>query len=81
MLIFTPSYFEKQPQTGVTYTFFPQTNPLNSMVMKPPAYLNEYPSYYISVNMNCFTPCSYITTIRRDSWDSEIIGEFECVAL
>ncbi|KAF8973518.1 hypothetical protein BDZ97DRAFT_1775543 [Flammula alnicola] len=42
------------------------------MIMSPPNYLrSQYPSYYISVNMNVFTPFSYITTIRRDSWDGE----------
>ncbi|KAF8913123.1 hypothetical protein CPB84DRAFT_1760398 [Gymnopilus junonius] len=47
------------------------------MIMTPPSYLDEYPSYYISVNMNCFTPFSYITTIRRDGWSSEVIADFE----
>lgn len=46
--------------------------------MKPPSYVkNPHPSYYISVNMNCFTPSSYITTIRRDGWEGEVVGDFE----
>jgi len=72
-----PRYLEKHPKTQVTYTFTPQTNPANSMIMSPPSYLDDYPSYYISVNMNCFTPFSYITTVRRDGWDGEIVGDFE----
>jgi hypothetical protein len=68
----------RRPNTLITYTFFPQTIPANSMIMKPPSYVkNPHPSYYISVSMNCFTPSSYITTIRRDGWEGEMIGDFE----
>lgn len=49
------------------------------MIMQPPSFLrSEYSSYYISVNMNVFTPFSYITTVRRDGWDGEVVGDFEC---
>jgi len=74
-----PGYLEtRRPNTQITYTFFPQTIPASSMVMKPPSYVkNPHPSYYISVNMNCFTPSSYITTIRRDGWEGEVVGDFE----
>lgn len=48
------------------------------MIMAPPSYLDDYPSYYISVNMNCFAPFSYITTIRRDGWTGDVIADFEC---
>ena len=27
--------------------------------------------------MNCFTPSSYITTIRKDGWEGDVIGDFE----
>lgn len=48
------------------------------MIMRPPSFLrSEYSSYYISVNMNVFTPFSYITTVRRDGWDGEVVGDFE----
>ena len=68
----------RRPNTLITYTFFPQTIPANSMIMKPPSYVkNPHLSYYISVSMNCFTPSSYITTIRRDGWEGEMIGDFE----
>lgn len=68
----------RRPNTQITYTFFPQTIPASSMIMKPPSYVkNPHPSYYISVNMNCFTPSSYITTIRRDGWEGEVVGDFE----
>lgn len=74
-----PGYEEtNRPNTQITYTFFPQTIPPSSMIMKPPAYIkNPHPSYYISVNMNCFTPSSYITTIRRDGWEGDVVGDFE----
>jgi len=74
-----PGYAEtNRPNTQITYTFFPQTIPPSSMIMKPPTYIkNPHPSYYISVNMNCFTPSSYITTIRRDGWEGEVVGDFE----
>jgi len=74
-----PGYLEtRRPNTHITYTFFPQTIPANSMIMKPPSYVkNPHPSYYISVNMNCFTPSSYITAIRRDGWECEVVGDFE----
>ncbi|KAF8167621.1 hypothetical protein B0H34DRAFT_792329 [Crassisporium funariophilum] len=56
----------------------PQTIPANSMIMSPPSYVDHpHPSYYISVNMNCFTPTSYITTIRRGGWDGDFVGNFE----
>ena len=51
----------------------------NSMILSPLDILNPHPSYFISVNSNCFTPSSYITTVRHDSWESEVIGEFEWV--
>ena len=67
-----------RPNTQITYTFFPQTIPASSMIMKPPGYVNNpHPPYYISVNMNCFTPSSYITTIRKDGWEGEVVGDFE----
>ncbi|GLB35891.1 putative para-aminobenzoic acid synthetase [Lyophyllum shimeji] len=68
----------RKPLTSITYTFWPQTTPSNSMILAPPLDLeNPGPSYCISVNMNCFTPSSYVTTIRRDSWDGEFVGDFE----
>ncbi|KAF8899016.1 hypothetical protein BD779DRAFT_1486613 [Infundibulicybe gibba] len=48
------------------------------MILAPPAgVLTPQPSYYIYVNMNCFTPSSTITTIKRGSWDGEFVGDFE----
>ena len=68
----------RRPNTQITYTFYPQTIPANSMILKPPDYVkNPHTSYYISVNMNCFTPSSYITTIRKDGWEGDVIGDFE----
>ncbi|KAF8078894.1 hypothetical protein FPV67DRAFT_1663566 [Lyophyllum atratum] len=68
----------RKPLTSITYTFWPQTIPSNSMILAPPLDLeNPGPSYCISVNMNCFTPTSYITTIKRSSWDGEVVGDFD----
>lgn len=67
----------RKPLTSVTYSFWPQTMPPNSMILSPPDMLNPHPSYFISVNLNCFTPSSYITTVRRGSWDGDVIGDFE----
>ncbi|TFK36980.1 hypothetical protein BDQ12DRAFT_736708 [Crucibulum laeve] len=74
-----PGYTELgKPTTNITYTCSPQTIPANSMIVTPPAYVNSLQKpYFISVNMNCFTPTSYITTIRRGSWDGELVGDFE----
>lgn len=48
--------------------------------MSPPNYLLvSHPSYYITVNMDCFTPSSYITTVMRNSWQGDIVGDFEWV--
>jgi hypothetical protein len=27
--------------------------------------------------MNCFTPSSYITVVRKDTWDGQLVGDFE----
>ncbi|KAF8203808.1 hypothetical protein BJ912DRAFT_213450 [Pholiota molesta] len=73
-----PRYLEEHPKTQITYDFVPQTNTPNSMIMYPPKFLrSHYPTYHISVNMNVFTPFSYITTVRRDSCDGEVVGDFE----
>lgn len=69
-----------RPATTITYTFAPQTIPSNSMILSAPAYTSPpQEPYYISVNMNCFTPTSYITIIRRGSWEGKIVGDFEYV--
>ncbi|PPQ99549.1 hypothetical protein CVT24_005337 [Panaeolus cyanescens] len=75
-----PSYVERGRgrNAQITYTFIPQTNPANSMIMEVPSYTEDaYSSYYISVNLNCFTPTSFITTIRKGGWDGEVMGDFE----
>ncbi|KAJ3564580.1 hypothetical protein NP233_g8209 [Leucocoprinus birnbaumii] len=74
-----PGYLEsRRPATSITYSFAPQNMPSNSMILSAPAYIDApQEAYYITVNMNCFTPSSYITTIRSGSWDGETIGDFE----
>lgn len=48
------------------------------MILAPPLdQENPHPSYFISINLNCFTPSSYITVIRRGSWEGEFVGDFE----
>jgi hypothetical protein len=65
------------PTVPVTYTF----SPLGSdamLLIPPPTAPDPRPKYRISVRINCFTPTSHITTIRRgDSEDGELVGDFE----
>lgn len=28
-------------------------------------------------SLNCFTPSSYITIVRKSNWDGELVGDFE----
>ncbi|PFH49690.1 hypothetical protein AMATHDRAFT_4696 [Amanita thiersii Skay4041] len=74
-----PGYLQAhRPSTNITYTFTPNVNVPNCMVLSPPSYVGHpHSPYWISVSMNCFTPSSYITTIRRSSLDGELVGDFE----
>ncbi|KAG6837681.1 hypothetical protein H0H93_004957 [Arthromyces matolae] len=75
-----PAYNEKirKPLAPVTYTFWPQIEIPNSMVLAPPIDISDAgPSYYISVKMNIFTPTSHITSIKRNSQDGDFVGDFE----
>ncbi|KAJ7808236.1 hypothetical protein B0H14DRAFT_1517652 [Mycena olivaceomarginata] len=67
----------RRPTTSITYLFSPL--PSNSMLLAPPADVTEVHQrpYHISVSLNCFTPTSYITIIRKNSWDGELVGDFE----
>lgn len=48
------------------------------MVVVPPVNARgAHEPYHISVNLNCFTPTSHITTIKRRTWDGEFVGDFE----
>ncbi len=72
----------QRPSTTITYTFIPNTDVPNSMTLTPPSYVEgPHAPYWICVNMNCFTPSSYITTVRRGTSDGEIVGDFECVKM
>lgn len=65
-----------RPSAPITYTFTPL--PSNSMLLAPPPDVKESQRpYHISVSMNCFTPSSYITIVRKSSWDGELVGDFE----
>ncbi|KAF8632934.1 hypothetical protein AX15_001543 [Amanita polypyramis BW_CC] len=74
-----PRYLQAhRPNTNITYTFMPNTDVPNSMTLSPPSYVDgPHAPYWICVNMNCFTPSSHITTIRRGTSDGEIVGDFE----
>jgi len=68
----------RRPSGPVVYTFWTQTTPPNSMILAPPPDQEDsHPSYYISVILNCFTPSSYITTIKRGSEEGDLVGDFE----
>ncbi|KAJ3794111.1 hypothetical protein GGU11DRAFT_797396 [Lentinula aff. detonsa] len=73
----TTSVENLPPEYSITYTF--STVSANSMLLLPPSASPETrPRYHISVSQNCFTPMSWITTVRRGSSpDGEILGEFE----
>ncbi|KAJ7207398.1 hypothetical protein B0H12DRAFT_1158868 [Mycena haematopus] len=48
------------------------------LLASPPDVADSYQRrYHITVSLNCFTPSSYITIIRKDSWDGELVGDFE----
>ncbi|THU99567.1 hypothetical protein K435DRAFT_855556 [Dendrothele bispora CBS 962.96] len=65
---------------NVVYIFTPL--PHNSMRLAPEVQTpGAYPPYHISVNFNCFTPSSYITSVRRNNQDGDIVGDFEYVVI
>jgi hypothetical protein len=50
------------------------------VLLPPPESPDTRPLYHISVQMNCFMPFSFITSIRRGGTErGEFVGEFECV--
>ncbi|KAJ6519989.1 hypothetical protein C8R45DRAFT_953489 [Mycena sanguinolenta] len=67
----------RRPAAPVSYSFTPL--PSNAMLLAPPPNLTDSQKpYYISVHsLNCFTPTSHITIIRKNSWDGELVGDFE----
>lgn len=73
------SYVPLRPSQPLIYTFNRWKR--NSMLLLPPeSSRNRTPVYNIevSLNLNPFTPLSYVTTIRRgDTEDGPIVGEFE----
>lgn len=57
----------------VTYAFRPLSP--TTMILVPP---ESRPRYHISAGSNCFTPSSYITTIRRGGSEiGELVADFE----
>ncbi|KAJ7631114.1 hypothetical protein FB45DRAFT_917533 [Roridomyces roridus] len=66
----------RRPAAPITYVFTPQ--PSNSMLLAPPPDTpDSQRPYHISVSLNCFTPTSFITIIRKNSWDGDLVGDFE----
>ncbi|KAJ7751321.1 hypothetical protein DFH07DRAFT_826910 [Mycena maculata] len=66
----------RRPAAPITYTFTPL--PSNSMLLSPPPDTKDSQRpYHISVSLNCFTPSSHITIVRKNSWDGELVGDFE----
>ncbi|KIL71668.1 hypothetical protein M378DRAFT_115016 [Amanita muscaria Koide BX008] len=74
-----PRYAQtRRPTTNITYSFVQDQDIPNSMILKPPPYFEgHFAPYWIGVNMNCFTPSSYITTIKRGARDGDLVGDFE----
>ncbi|KAF9041738.1 hypothetical protein BDZ89DRAFT_1156369 [Hymenopellis radicata] len=73
-----------RPVSTIVYNFGPSLSPLdqNSMLLYAPHATGANQKgarepYHISVNMNCFTPTSFITTIRKSSCEGDVIGDFE----
>ncbi|KAK7064090.1 hypothetical protein R3P38DRAFT_2822352 [Favolaschia claudopus] len=66
----------RRPAGPVTYLFTPL--PSNSMLLAP-SDVTDRPQrpYIVSVNLNCFTPTSYITQIKKTAWDGDHVGDFE----
>ncbi|KAJ7170047.1 hypothetical protein C8R46DRAFT_1090950 [Mycena filopes] len=66
----------RRPAAPITYEFSPL--PSNSMLLAPPPNVKDSQRpYHISVSLNCFTPSSYITIVRKNAWDGELVGDFE----
>ncbi|KAF7307052.1 hypothetical protein MIND_00498300 [Mycena indigotica] len=71
-----PPRYSRRPSSSIVYTFEPL--PSNCMLLSPPPKVTESQKpYHITVSMNCFTPTSYITSVRKQSWDGEPVGDFE----
>lgn len=73
-----PSYgIASQPVQPVLYSFS-TVSPTSMLLLPPLSASDSRPRYHISVSTNCFTPSSYITTIRKGTSESgELVGEFE----
>ncbi|KIK70700.1 hypothetical protein GYMLUDRAFT_288107 [Collybiopsis luxurians FD-317 M1] len=67
-----------RPPEPITYSF-EQREGENAMTLRAHTPEARHP-YYISVSMNCFTPSSHITTIRKYDRNGEVVGDFEIAA-
>ncbi|KAH8082802.1 hypothetical protein BXZ70DRAFT_584891 [Cristinia sonorae] len=74
-----PSYTVPRPSQPQIYTFTTWSDD-TSLLLPPSSATNRSPLYRISValNLNPFSPLSYITTLRRGGdIDGDVVGEFE----
>ncbi|KAJ4485168.1 hypothetical protein C8R41DRAFT_442217 [Lentinula lateritia] len=70
-----------KPTESITYIFEPRPAE-NAMLLRPAETGGRearHP-YYISVTLNCFTPSSHITSIRKYERQGELVGDFEIAA-
>jgi len=67
----------RDPTVPVTYSFSRVSS--SAMILIPPEdFPDSRPRYHISVNLNCFMPSSYITTIHRGATENgQFVGDFE----
>ncbi|KAF5368621.1 hypothetical protein D9758_002262 [Tetrapyrgos nigripes] len=65
------------PPVPIVYAFTPL--PFNSMRLSAldSTVHGVADPYHISVSLNCFTPSSYITSVRKINQDGELVGDFE----
>ncbi|KAK0452318.1 hypothetical protein EV421DRAFT_1730986 [Armillaria borealis] len=66
-----------RPLEPVLYSFS-TVSPTSMLLLPPLSAPDTRPRYHISVSTNCFTPSSYITTVRKGgSEGGELVGEFD----
>ncbi|KAI0788683.1 hypothetical protein C8Q75DRAFT_807882 [Abortiporus biennis] len=70
------SHHSSETSTSEPSIYVFQSTGFNTLALAPSNSLHQ-PLYHITVNMNCFMPTSYITTVRRYGSEGEVVGEFE----
>ncbi|KAK7465391.1 para-aminobenzoate synthase, (PABA) [Stygiomarasmius scandens] len=72
-----PPSYKEFPRASITYVFTPLPHNAMRLASPEPPVPGAQQPYHISVSLNCFTPSSYITSIRRNKEDGELVGDFE----